>query len=285
MDQKIIDLYDEFTHAPLPRRVFMERLLALTGSTLAAEAALQSLQPNYALAALVAENDARIEISTPQDTASGLKSYVALPKGTTLDAATSIVIVVHENRGLNPHIRDVARRLALAGYAAVAVDMLTPLGGTPADEDAARDMFPKLDLTQAVGSLVKLIDDRKAKNPNAKVGIIGFCWGGGIVNAVATAAPALDAGVVFYGVSPRAENVANIKARMQMHYAGLDTRINDTVPAYEEALKKARVKYEIFTYDKVNHAFHNDTSKERYAEAAAKLAWSRTLDFFRATLK
>jgi len=285
MDQRIIDLYDDFTHAEVDRRSFMERLVLLTGSTVAAEAALTALKPNYAMAAVVAENDARIETSRPTDAASGLKCYVALPKGTSLDSAASIVIVVHENRGLNPHIQDVARRLALAGYAAIAVDMLTPLGGTPADEDVARDMFPKLDLTQAVASLVKLIDDRKAKNANAKVGIVGFCWGGGIVNAVATAAPNLDAGVVFYGVSPRLENVPNIKARMQMHYAGLDKRINDTVPDYEEALKKARVKYEIFMYDKANHAFHNDTSKERYADAAAKLAWSRTLDFFRTTLK
>ena len=285
MDQRIIELYDEFTHAPLDRRVFMERLIALTGSVAAAEVALGLLQPNYALAAIVAENDGRIEIVTGLDAASGLKTYTALPKGAKLDAAANMVIVVHENRGLNPHIQDVARRLALAGFPAVAVDMLTPLGGTPADEDAARDMFPKLDLTRAVASIVALIDDRKKKTPNIKIGIIGFCWGGGIVNAVATAAPNLDAGVVFYGVSPRTEDVANIKAKMQLHYAGLDKRINDTVPPYEEALKKARVKYEIFMYDKVNHAFHNDTGKERYADAAAKLAWSRTTDFFRSALK
>lgn len=285
MDQRIIELYDAFTHGALDRRVFLQRLAVLTGSTVAAEAALMTLRPDYAMAAQVAENDGRLDISTATDAASGLKIYLAMPKGAQLDTAASLVIVVHENRGLNPHIRDVARRLAISGYGAIAVDMLTPLGGTPSNEDEARDLFPKLDLTTAVASLVAMINDRKKKNPQVKVGIVGFCWGGGIVNAVATAAPDLDAGVVFYGVSPRLENVANIKARMLLHYAGLDKRINDTVPPFEEAMKKARVRYELHMYDNVNHAFHNDTSKERYAEAAAKLAWSRTLDFFRTTLK
>ena len=285
MDQRIVDLYDEFTHAPLDRRVFMERLVKLTGSVAAAEASLALLAPNYALAAIVPEDDKRIDIATGTDTASGLKTYTAAPKDAKLAVPNALVIVIHENRGLNPHIQDIARRLAVAGFTAVAVDMLTPLGGTPADEDKARDMFPKLDLGKGVGSLVAMIAARKKQNPDLKVGAIGFCWGGGIVNALATAAPNLDAGVVFYGVSPPPANAANIKAKLQLHYAGLDTRINDTVPAYEEALKKARVRYEIFMYDKVNHAFNNDTGKERYAEAAAKLAWSRTTDFFRANLK
>jgi carboxymethylenebutenolidase len=285
MDQRVIDLYDEFTHAPLDRRVFMERLAVLTGSTVAAEAALQLLAPNYALAAIVAENDPRVETVVSTDAASGLKTYTAAPKANKDVAAKSLVIVVHENRGLNPHIQDIARRLAIAGFTGVAVDMLTPMGGTPADEDQARDMFPKLDLTKGIASLVAMIDDRKKKDPDIKIGALGFCWGGSMVNALAAAAPNLDAAVVFYGVSPRSEAAANIKAKMLLHYAGLDKRINDTVPPFEEALKKARVKYEMFTYDNVNHAFHNDTTKERYAEAAAKLAWSRTTEFLRTTLR
>ena len=285
MDQKIIDLYDEFTHTQMGRRDFMDRLVKLTGSVAAAEAAAAVIAPNYALAALIAENDARLTIESATDAASGLKYYAASLKDQKPEAGNSLVIVVHENRGLNPHIQDVARRLAIAGFPALAVDMLTPLGGTPADEDKARDMFPKLDLGKGIVSLVALIGARKKQNASLKIGAVGFCWGGGMVNALATAAPDLDAAVVFYGVSPRAEDVAKIKAKMQMHYAGLDTRINDTVPAYEEALKKARVKYEMFTYEKVNHAFHNDTGKERYAEASARLAWSRTLEFFRASLR
>lgn len=285
MDQRIIELYDEYTHAPLDRRVFMERLIVLTGSVAAAQAALTFLSPDYALAAIVDEKDARIETASGTDTASGLKIYTATPKAVKAESANNLVIVIHENRGLNPHIQDIVRRLAVTGFTALAVDLLTPLGGTPADEDVARDMFPKLDLTKATASIIAIIDDRKKRNANLKAGVIGFCWGGGMVNAVATAAPNLDAGIVYYGNSPRLENVANIKAKMMFHYAGLDKRINDTVPAYEDAMKKARVKYEIFMYDKVNHAFNNDTGKERYADAAAKLAWSRTTDFLKAALR
>ena len=251
----------------------------------AAEAALGLLAPDYALAAIVAENDPRLQITTPTDAASGLKGYSAVLKDQEPESANSLVIVIHENRGLNPHIQDIARRLAIAGFPALAVDMLTPFGGTPSDEDKARDLFPKLDLGKGIASLVELIAARKAQNASLKIAGLGFCWGGGVVNVLATAAADLDAGIVFYGVSPRLDDVVKIKARMQMHYAGLDTRINETVPAYEEALKKARVKYEMFTYEKVNHAFHNDTGKERYAEASARLAWSRALDFLRSTIR
>ncbi len=285
MNQEIIDLYDEFTHTAMGRRSFMEKLVAMTGSVVAAETALSALQPNYALAAVVSETDARLGISSGSDAASGLKIYTATPKGTKPEAAANLVIIIHENRGLNPHIQDVARRLALAGFTAVAVDLLTPQGGTPADEDKARDMFPKLDLTKAVASVVTIIDDRKKQNPAAKVGLLGFCWGGSMVNAVATAAPALDAAVVYYGAAPKTEDVANIKAKMMLHYAGLDKRVNETMGPYEEAMKKARVKYEIFVYDNVNHGFNNDTAKERYADAASKLAWSRTTEFFKIALR
>lgn len=239
---KDLSIFLTNSHAPLDRRVFKKRLAVLTGSTVAAEAALQLLAPNYALAAIVAENDPRVETVVSTDAASGLKTYTAVPKATKDAAAKSLVIVVYENRGLNPHIRDIARRLAIAGFKGIAVDMLTPMGGTPADEDQARDMFPKLDRTKGITSLVAMIDDRKKKDPGIKIGVLGFCWGGSVVNALAAAAPNLDAAIVFYGVSPKPEAAA----KMLLHYAGLDKRINDTVPPFEEALKMARVKYEMF---------------------------------------
>ena len=282
MDQRIIDLYDEFTHKPLDRRVFMERLVMLTGSVAAAEIALASLQPNYAHAAVIAENDPRV--STSRIEVEGLRAYRASPRGVTPEAARSVVIVIHENRGLNPHIEDVARRLASEGFLAVAPDMLTPLGGTPSDPDAARKMFSQLDLTKTVMSLASVVDHYKKMSPAKKVGAVGFCWGGGMVNNLAVASPQLDAGVVYYGISPKPDDVSRIRATLMMHYAGNDKRINDTVPGYEEALKKAGVKYRAFMYDGAQHAFNNDTSAERYEAKAAKLAWGRTIDFLKETI-
>lgn len=282
MDQRIIDLYDEFTHRPLDRRVFMERLVALTGSVVAAEMALASLAPNYAHAQVIAENDPRVRTSRVE--VAGVQAYQAWPANTTPDAARAVVIVIHENRGLNPHIQDVARRISTEGFLAVAPDMLTPMGGTPANEDAARDMFPKLDLTKTVASLAAIVDHYKKASPPKKVGSVGFCWGGGMVNNLAAASTSLDAGVVYYGVSPKPEDAPRIRASLMMHYASLDKRINDTVPAYEDALKKAGVKYQAFMYEGANHAFNNETSAERYNAEAAKLAWSRTIAFLKQTL-
>ena len=282
MDQRIIDLYDEFTHRPLDRRVFMERLVALTGSVAAAEMALATLAPNYAVAQVVAENDPRVRTSRVE--VAGVQAYQAWPANTTPEAARAVVIVIHENRGLNPHIQDVARRISTEGFLAVAPDMLTPMGGTPANEDAARDMFPKLDLTKTVASLAAIVDHYKKASPPKKVGAVGFCWGGGMVNNLAAASAQLDAGVVYYGISPKPDDVPRIRASLMMHYASLDKRINDTVPAYEEALKKAGVKYQAFMYEGANHAFNNETSAERYNAEAAKLAWSRTIAFFKQTL-
>ena len=282
MDQRIVDLYDEFTHKPLARRVFMKRLVMLTGSVAAAEIALSRLQPNYAHAAIVPENDARISASRIE--VAGVRAYQVAPRNITAEASRNVVIVIHENRGLNPHIEDVARRLAAEGFLAVAPDMLTPMGGTPADADAARNLFAKLDLTNTVMSLAAIVDHYKKLTPPKKVGAIGFCWGGGMVNNLAVAAPGLDAGVVYYGISPKIDDVPRIRASLMMHYAGNDKRINDTVPGYEEALKKANVKYRAYMYDGAQHAFNNETSADRYDAAAAKLAWERTMGFFKETL-
>jgi carboxymethylenebutenolidase len=285
MDQRIVELYDEYTHRPLDRRVFMERLIALVGSAGAAEAALAALAPNYAKAAILPEGDPRIETSRFDATQSGIKGYVASQKGTHPDGAKAVVIVVHENRGLNPHIEDIARRLAAEGFTAYAPDLLVPFGGTPRDDDdKARDLFAKVDVNAAADSVAKLVANLKARPSQPKVAVIGFCWGGGLVNLVATKAAGLDAGVAYYGVAPPLADVPKVKARMLMHYAGLDQRVNATMPGYDEALKKAGVAHEMFVYEGANHAFNNDTSTDRYNEAAAKLAWGRTIAFLKASL-
>ena len=285
MDQRIIELYDEFTHRPLERRVFMERLITLVGSASAAEATLALIAPNYAKAAIVAENDARIEAKPFENAASGVKGYIASPKGTDPAKANNFIITIHENRGLNPHIQDVARRLATEGYVAMAPDLLVPLGGTPKDEDVARDMFAKVDLNATGDTLAKLVSDLKSKNPNLKVAVIGFCWGGGMVNILATKAPNLDLGVAYYGVAPKIEDVAKIKARMVEHLGALDDRVNATIPPYEDAAKKAGVKLEVYKYEGANHAFNNDTGAERYHKPSADLAWTRTLAALKETLR
>jgi carboxymethylenebutenolidase len=283
MNQRLIDLYDEYTHRPLDRRVFLERLTALAGSTAAAQAFLAVIEPNYAQAAVVAADDPRIG-STMLEASSDIKGYLAYPKAKGSEIKDNLVIVIHENRGLNPHIQDVARRVALDGFHAFAADFLTPYGGTPKDEDQARDMFAKIDMGRVTRSAADLIGGLKQKNPRMKIGAVGFCWGGGAVNLIATATPGLDAGVSFYGVAPKLEDVPKIKASMMMHYASLDARVNATKEPYETALKSAGVTYQSFMYEGANHAFHNDTSPERYVEAAAKLAWQRSMDLFKQKL-
>ncbi|MEK0085847.1 dienelactone hydrolase family protein [Benzoatithermus flavus] len=281
MRQEIVDLYDEFTHRGLDRRLFMARLAELTGGTAAAAAALAALRADPAKAAQVAPDDPRVAaesviIRSDDET---LKGYLARPA--KAERKLPAVIVVHENRGLNPYIEDVARRLAAAGFLALAVDFLSPAGGTPTDEDKARDMIGKLDPDQVVQDAKAAIAYlRQQPNVNGKVGMVGFCWGGGIVNRTAAAGADLDAAVVFYGPVPPLDAVPAIKAPLLLHYAGLDQRINAGLPGYEDALKKAGKSYTLYVYEGVNHAFHNDTSAARYDEAAAKLAWRRTLDFF-----
>jgi len=195
------------------------------------------------------------------------------------------VIVIHENRGLNPHIRDVARRMALEGFIALAPDFLSPQGGTPEDEDKARDMFSKLDRPATVANAeATLTYLTKLDNSNGKVGVIGFCWGGGLVNDFATKSPELKAGVAYYGAQPQAADVPGIKAALMLHYAGLDDRINAGIDAYKKALQENGKDFQIFVYDGVNHAFNNDTSSARYDKKAADLAWTRTVDFLKKNL-
>jgi carboxymethylenebutenolidase len=285
MDQKIIDLYDEYTHVPLDRRVFLARLAQLTGSTAAAIALLPLLEANQARAALVSPEDQRLETgrTTYAGATGDIKAYMARPQGA---AKLPAVIVIHENRGLNPHIEDVTRRIALEGFFVLAPDLLSPAGGTPENEDTARDMIGKLDGQQTVQNLVSAITFlEKHANGNGKVGVVGFCWGGGMVGALAVNAPDLDAGVVYYGPQPKPTDVEKIKAPLLLHYAGQDTRINEGIPAFEEALKKANKPYTVYIYEGAQHAFNNDTSEARYNKSAAEQAWSRTIAFFKEHLK
>jgi carboxymethylenebutenolidase len=282
MRQDIIDLYDAFTHGNMGRRAFMERLTKLTGSAAAALAAVNLLQPDSAAAAMIAENDPRLVIDTVTIDG-GPKAYWAKPAG----GGDSLpgVVVIHENRGLTPYIQDVARRAAVEGFSALAPDLLSASGGTPSDPDQARDMIGTLAPAQTVEDIRTTINWLRSRpDSNGKVGLVGFCWGGGMVNLVAEAEPTLDAAVAFYGPIPPLDQVANIRAPLLLHYAGLDERIDAGVPGYRKALDDAGVKYEIYMYDGVNHAFHNDTSAERYAPDAAKLAWQRTIDFFKSHL-
>ena len=285
MDQRIIDLYDEYTHAPLDRRVFLARLARLTGSTAAALALVPLLEANQAEAALVSPEDPRLEtgrVSYPVATGA-IKAYLARPKGASKLGA---VIVIHENRGLNPHIEDVTRRVALEGFLALGPDLLSPLGGTPGNEDTAREMISKLDLGQTAQNLVAAVTFlEKHAQGNGKAGAMGFCWGGGMVGALAVASPDLDAGVVYYGRQPGAADVAKIRAPLLLHYAGLDTRINQGIPAFEAALRKAGKTYTLHIYDGAQHAFNNDTAGVRYSKPAAEQAWARTIAFLKEHLK
>ncbi len=286
MRQEIIDLYDAYTHGALDRRSFLERLTVMAGGVTAALALEPLLMANPAAAAIVDPDDDRLATSRITYPAPGgpVKAYLARPKGQDKLPA---IIVIHENRGLNSHIEDVTRRAALEGYFALGLDLLSPLGGTPANADEARAMFRGLDGQLVVSNVLAAMAFIKS-NPAAtgKVGVVGFCWGGGVVNNVAVAAPELDAGVAFYGPAPDISQVPNIKAKMLLHYAGLDDRINGTVfPAYIDALKAAGTDFTVHLYDGANHAFHNDTSAARYKEDAAMLAWQRSVEFFNATLK
>jgi len=281
MNQDIINLYDEYTHKPLTRKDFLKRLAILTGSTAAAISILPMLDLNYAKAATIPSNDG--ELFTESIKYAGdnceMQAYVARP---ITAKKYPTVVVIHENRGLNAHIEDVARRVAKAGYLAIAPNALAALGSLPANEDEVRAQFAKLDAKQTLNNFMKAFEYAGKRNDsNGKFGCVGFCWGGAMANNLAVNMPDLKAAVAFYGRQPEAADVAKIKAAVQLHYGGLDERVNAGIPAYEEALKKNNIKYELFIYEGVNHAFHNDTSAARYNEAAAKLAWERTLAFFK----
>jgi len=282
MRQDIINLYDDYTHERIGRRAFMDRLAQMTGGTAAAAAVLPMLRNNYAKAAIVPPEDARITTErVPCEGASGaVQGYLVRPAEAT-DPLPGVV-VIHENRGLNPHIEDVARRVAVEGFVALAPDFLSPLGGTPADEDEARTLIGQLDRPQTVEDAVAAVDFLEAHEATTeRVGVVGFCWGGAMANQVAVHSAAVDAAVPFYGRQPAADDVPSIRAPLQLHYAGLDDRINAGIPEYEAALKEAGVDYTIHMYEGANHAFHNDTNEARYDPEAAELAWSRTIEFFR----
>ena len=283
--QDMIRLYDDYTHLTLDRRRFMESLTKLAGSGAAAAMIAPMLGASPAQAAMVAPDDPKIKASDVTWPGSGgdMKGYLVLPA----EAAGKLgaVIVIHENRGLNEHTKDVARRMALEGFAALAVDYLSPKGGTPADEEAARKLIGELDPAQTIANSVATVAFLKAHEAaNGKVGAMGFCWGGGQVNALAVASADLNGGVAYYGRQADAADVPKIKAPLLLHYGGFDERINAGIPAYEEALKANGKAYEVHIYDGANHAFNNDTSEARYNKAAADLAWGRTVAFFKKNL-
>jgi carboxymethylenebutenolidase len=284
MDQKIINLYDEYTHKPLTREEFLKKLAKLTGSMALAMTVLPSLESCYTAPKTTNDiSELFTERVTYPGATGGVKAYIARPKA---EGKYASVMVIHENRGLTPHIEDVARRVAQAGYLAIAPDALSPFGGTPANEDEARELIGKLDVQQNLNNFIaglKYVSERADSNGNT--GCIGFCWGGAMANSLAVNVPSLKAAVAYYGSQPKAEDVPKIKAAVQLHYGGLDERINAGIPAYEEALKAAGIRYELYIYEGVNHAFHNDTSAARYNEAAAKLSWQRTLAFYEKYLK
>jgi carboxymethylenebutenolidase len=283
--QDMIQAYDEYTHLTLDRRSFMERLTKLAGSTAAAATIMPLLSANSARAAIVAPDDARVVSERVTYAGATGEMKALLVKPANAPAKLPAVIVIHENRGLNPHIEDVTRRMALEGFVALGVDFLSPAGGTPANEDTARDMIGKLNGAETTANAVATIAYLKGRaDTNGKVGAIGFCWGGGLVNALAVASPDLGAGVSFYGRVAEAADVPRIKAKLMLHYASLDERINAGIPAFKAALDAAKTSYELHMYEGVNHAFHNDTSEARYNKAAAELAWSRTVAFLKANL-
>lgn len=285
MDPRIIDLYDEYTHAPLDRRVFLARLAALAGGAAAALSILPLLEPGAAHAAVVRPDDARLSAARmPYPGASGdVAAYVAHPKKLVKRPA---VIVIHENRGLTAHIEDVTRRLALEGFFALAPDLLSPSGGTPADSDLARQAIGRLEPVVTMGNLVGAIAHLK-DHPECtgKVGAVGFCWGGGMVGQLAAHSKQLDAGVVYYGRQPDLASVPNIEAPLLLHYAGLDERINAGIPAFQDALDAAKKTYTLHVYEGAQHAFNNDTSEARYDKKTADLAWSRTVEFLKQHLE
>lgn len=285
MHQKIIDLHDDYAKGLMNRREFFRRLTLLAGGTAAAFLLLPKLENSYAMAQIVQENDPRLiteYIKYPGETGD-VRAHFARPKG---DAKLPCVVVIHENRGLNAHIEDVNRRVAIEGFMSIAPDALSPLGGTPDDTNVARTKMRELDDGDTIKNFVAAVKYLKTHpQSTGKVGCVGFCWGGRMANQMAVNSPDLSAAVPYYGSQPTAEDVPKIKASLLLQYAGNDQRINAGIPAYEEALKKAKVEYKVFKYEGTGHAFNNDTSETRYNKEAALLAWERTIAFFKEKLK
>jgi carboxymethylenebutenolidase len=285
MNAKITDLYEAYILGVINRRKFIKQLTLLAGGTAAAYALIPLLENRVARAEMVPVDDSRLFTGTIQyPAATGpVQGYLARLKD---DAKRPGVVVIHENRGLNSHIKDVNRRLALEGFLAMAPDALSPLGGTPKDPDQARSMINSLDMTSTINNFTAAVKYLKTHPQTAgKVGVVGFCWGGAMANQVAVKSSDVTAAVPYYGRQPASQDVPKIKASLLLHYAGLDERINAGIPAFESALKKASVDYRIYMYEGANHAFNNDTNAERYHKDAAGLAWKRTVSFLSEKLK
>ena len=286
-DPEVLSLFDKYVHGDLDRRAFLDRAARYAIGGITALGLLDALTPKFAMAQQVPPTDKRLKAEYLEfDSPSGYgkaRGYLARPAKAS--GKLPAVLVVHENRGLNPHIEDITRRLALDNFIAFAPDALFPLGGYPGDEDKAREVFPKLDQTKTEEDFVAAAKFLKSQpGTNGKLGVVGFCYGGRMVNVLATRLPDLNAGVPFYGVAPDLDKVPNIKAPLLLHFASTDERVNASWPPYESALKSAGAKYEAFTYPNTQHGFNNDTTP-RYDAAAAKLAWSRTVEFFKKNLK
>jgi carboxymethylenebutenolidase len=285
MDQTIMDLYEKYTHDLLDRREFLKKLGILLGSAAAANALLPLLETNYARAEVVSKDDPRLKtdyINYPGATGE-IRAYFARPKG---EAKLPGVIVAHENIGLVPHIEDVTRRVALEGFLAIGPDALSPVGGTPKDDNEAKKLIKKLDSQSTVNDYIAAVKYLQYHpESTGKVGIIGFCWGGGVANQVAVKTPDLTVAVPFYGRQPAPKDVPKIKASLLLHYGGLDKRINEGIPAFEAALKQASIDYRMYMYEGAKHAFFNDDKADRYHKEAAQLAWKRTVAFLTEKLK
>ena len=283
---EVLNLFDKYVHGQITRRGFLDGAATFAVGGLTAVGLLEALSPQFALAQQIAPSDERLKTESIEMASPGygkVRAYKAQPKDAK--GKLPVVLVVHENRGLNPHIEDIARRIALQGFIAVAPDALFPLGGYPGNEDAARELFGKLDQSKTREDFVASAEYlKKLPEGNGKVGVVGFCYGGGIANFLATRVPGLNAAVPFYGNAPALEDVPKIKAPLLIHFAETDERINAAWPAYEAALKANNIRHEGYVYPKANHGFHNDTTP-RYDEEAAKLAWQRTLGWFNKYLR
>lgn len=284
--QEVFDLYDDYAHDRIDRREFAQKLSTYAVGGLTVAALMGFVMPNYQGTIQIKADDPRLKsdyVNYPSPKGGGsIKALLSMPA----DAKTKLggIVVVHENRGLNPHIADVARRAALAGFVSIAPDALSPLGGYPGNDDEGRAMQSKRDKNEMSEDFIAAYDYMKGqKDCNGKIGVVGFCFGGGIANMMAVRIPALAASVPFYGGQPAIEDVPKIKAPLLLHYAELDTRVNEGWPAYEAALKADKKEYTAHMYAKANHGFHNDTTP-RYDKAAAELAWKRTIDFFKEKL-
>ncbi len=285
-DQELLILFDAYVHGTIDRRSFLDRAQKFAVGGMTAGMLLTALSPDFAAAQVVPKDDKRIKtevIEYPSTAGNGtMKGYLAKPANMT--GKLPVVLVIHENRGLNPHIEDIARRLALDNFVAFAPDALTPLGGYPGDEDKARELFAKLDQKKATEDFVAAAEFLKNRpESNGKIGAVGFCYGGGIVHVLSVRLPELNAAVPFYGNQPAAADAAKVKAPLMMHFAAVDERINASWPTYEAALKAAGARYVAYQYPGTQHGFNNDTTP-RFDAAAAKLAWSRTIEFFNKNL-